>query len=870
MQILKTKFHIPEFNPATSVPRKRLSSMIGHSTAIVVMAAPAGFGKTTLLSEWARTQKDPVALVSLEKSEDTPAVFWSYVLTAIGSVTGGCGRTALQQIASSDGGSMETVLIGLINELTDRAVPFTLVLDDYHVIADSQIHKSLEFFIDHLPLRMRIIISGRQKPRLSLSKFRISGNLVDIREQDLRFQDKEAETLLNTIHGLDLEAPDIVLLKTRTEGWAAGLILAILSIRDQQDKHTFIQELTGSHRLVLDYLMDEVLEGLDGDLREFMKRISVLERFCPSLCNAVTGRDDSRTLIRTMDAANLFLIPLDDQGEWFRFHHLFRDFLHKTLTEKGGDTEKACHERAFAWLKDRAYKSEAYDHAILAGNMAAAADLLADHGPWLIGEAGGFLLRKWIDRLPESVVSSHPEVCCYHSLLSVMAGDFGRESLLENTVFQGNPTVEGYRSLIKSYRYFYQDGAFEACIREVSRMFDVIPGNHGFVRELGGLLLGLSLRYSGRIQEAYDMIRQIPPDQMMTPLRAINFADVLLGMGQLEEALDFLTAAIEKSEASLGENLLPEAGFLYVQKGNVLREKNRLDEAMAACKRGLFLGRNNEYIEFTFIGNLEYARVLAAAGYHAEAAKAINRSMTAARASATWGVNLTAAYKARMDIERGNLARARAVLDEIGTFDGLDIPYHMSNEWLSYCRLCLAEENYGRVHEVTGHMIREDLGSQRKARLMECYVMKALACQGMKRRPEALDALGKAFELTRREGHVRLYLDEGKPMLDLLKEASGQDGFPEYLKPYVQGRKEGRPVAPHERTVLINAFNETFNDREIAILKLMKNGCSNKMIAETLYLSVHTVRWYASRIFAKLDVKRRGEAVAHAEKYRLI
>lgn len=870
MQLLKTKFHIPEFNPNTSLPRKRLSCLIDDHATIVIVSAPAGFGKTTLLSEWAETQKAPVAWVSLEKSEDSPAVFWSYVLTAIANVTGGCGCHALQHIASSGKRAMETILIGLINELSDLPFSFTFVLDDYHVIADRSIHKEMEFLLDHIPPKMRIIIAGRQVPNLSLSKFRISGKLVDIGEQELRFQDREAEALLNAIHGLDLAVDDIHSLKIKTEGWAAGLVLAMLSIREQPDKKTFIRGLTGSHRLILDYLMEEVLAGLDDDLRDVMLKMSILERFCPSLCDAVSDLRGSRELIRRMESANMFLIALDHHGEWFRFHHLFRDFLHKTLVETGQDTVEACHEKAFVWLKDHGYKSEAYEHALQAGNISGAADLLGDFGPELFGQSGGFLFRKWIDRLPKSVVLNHPEVCCYHALLCVMAGDFDKEDLLKGKAFNGNPTVEGYRSLIKSYRYFYQTGEFETCIGEVNRMLAVIPEKQGFARELGGLLLGLSLRYSGRIRDAYELMLQTPQNKNISPLRAINFADVLLGMGRLDEALDFITTAIEANEARLGENQPPEAGFLYVQKGSVLREKNRLDEAVKACKKGIFLGRNNEYIEFVFIGNLEYARVLAAAGHHAEAVKAFNRSMAAAKASATWGANLTVAYKVRMDIERGHLARAEAALNEIGNFEMLDIPYHASNEWLSYCRLCLARKRFDRVHKVTDHMIGEDMGTQRKARLMECYVLKALAYFKDHRMPEAIGAVNKAFELTRHDGYVRLFLDEGQPMAELLKEASRQKDLPDYLAPYVDNAPDETTEPSYQRTILINTFNETFNDREIDILRLMKDGCSNKMIAETLYLSVHTVRWYASRIFAKLDVKRRGEAVAHAEKFSLI
>lgn len=866
MQLLKTKFHIPEFKTFSSVSRKRIIRLIDEAGSIAIVSAPAGFGKTTLLSEWTRFVTSPVAWISLEKSEDNPAMFWNYVITALASIPGGCGENALAHLTSSGVGSLETVLIGLINDMDDNGMPCTLVLDDYHVISDPAIHGGMEFFLDHLPPHVKIIISGREAPKLSLSKFRVSGKITEIGATDLRFRDDEAEQLLNAIHGLALSENDVASLKTKTEGWPAGLALAILSIKDHHDKHAFIEAFTGSHRLILDYLMEEVLSGLGQEMRDFILKISVLERFCPSLCRAVSGYDESARMVKEIEANNLFLIPLDDQRQWFRFHHLFREFLLKAFLEMCHGDIRPFHAKALTWFRDHGFQTDAFNHGILSEHFNDAANLLAEYAPELFSESGGYMLNQLLGRLPLSIICENPELCSYQVMLNVMAGSFDSASLLYQDHFKGHPTVEGFKSLIQGYYYFYRTGEFEKCITEIPLMLDVLPEKHVKVREMGELLLCLSLRYNGEIETAYKRMNINDWDENIPVLLAISHADILLGMGKNDSALEFIDKSIAWGKARFGENLISEYGYLYIQKGSILREKNQLDEALKACRYGLYLGRHIEYIEFVFIGNMEYARVLAANHDYAEATKAINRSLAAARSSATWGVNLTAAHKIRIELAKGNTARAEALVRDMGNFSSHEIPFYTYNETLSFCRLCLVKKQTKQVHDIIDTMIREDEGRERNARLLECYVLKALACQTDQCMDHALVFLEKAFALTVQEGHVRIFLDEGKPMMMLFKRALKNNVLPEYLKPHLNSFDHD----PSDRTVVIHDFKESFNDREIAILKLMKNGSSNKMIAETLYLSVHTVRWYASRIFAKLDVKRRGEAVAHAEKFDLI
>ena len=869
MQLLKTKFHIPEFKRGTTLSRKRVSGLIDDLKSIIIITAPAGFGKTTLLSEWAESAAAPIAWVSLEESENIPAVFWCYIITAISSVSGNYAKQAIELIKTSDI-AIENILIDLINDLSESGTSLTLVLDDYHIITDVNILNSLEFFIDHLPSNIRIIISGREEPQIPLSKLRLSGRLTEIKSSQLRFNTDEAGNLLNSIHGMNLDNKIIVSLNDKTEGWAAGLALAILSIRENENIETFITDFTGSHRYIIDYLIEEVLSGLDDETRDFMLRSSIPERFCSGLCFALTENKNSGSILDEIIQNNLFLVPLDNHRNWFRYHHLFREFLLKNLTSQSPWGIKPYHEKAFIWFKANGFDNEAFNHCISAEKFNDAADFLSEKAPDLFSDAGGFILQTMIKRLPEESVESNPDLCSYKVILDALAGNFKTLDLLWHPRFDNNTTVESYRSLILGYQYFYQTGEFDKCIKELKQALKNIPARHFSSIEMGKLILGLAYRYSGDIQSAYNQLIQFTDDSDLPVLTAIGYADILLDMCRLASPYKLICKTLENGKLKYGDNLASEYGYLYIQKGSILRQQNRIEDALKACRKGLNLARKNEYIELIFLGNLEYARVLAADKNYAEAKKAINRSVKAARVSSTWGEFMIIAYNARIELYKGNILTAEKLLTDAADFSVKEIPFYKYHEFLTFCRLCIIKKETKRVHEITDFMIEEDVNKNRYTRLLECYILKAIAYYTENEMDKAIHTLKKAFILSTPEGYIRLYIDEGNPMIDLLKKCAKLDILPEYLKPFLKKPSSDESGKSKDITVIINEFKENFNEREIEILKLMKDGCSNKDISDTLFISVNTVRWYASRIFAKLDARRRGEAVSYAEKYQLI
>jgi LuxR family maltose regulon positive regulatory protein len=385
--------------------------------------------------------------------------------------------------------------------------------------------------------------------------------------------------------------------------------------------------------------------------------------------------------------------------------------------------------------------------------------------------------------------------------LDVLAGDFASVDLLSRDIFKGNKTVAGFISLIEGYRYFYQTGEFEKSIKMLKDCLQELPEEDVLVREMSELILGLSLRYSGDLASSGDYLKKISLGDDIPILTAISYADILLVTGKLSRALSFVDRIIDSGRERYGENLVPEYGYLYIMKGHILRERDDIGGALKACRKGLYLARNNEYVEIVFLGNLEYARILAADKNYADSERAMAVSIEAARASSAWAEFMSMAYKVRIEICKGNIGYAGELLEGMVDFSVTEVPYRQYFEYLSLCRYCLCKQETGRVHGITDAMIREDIPVKRAGRLIECYVLKAIAYYVELNMDQALETLGQAFLISEKEGQVRVYIDEGEPMQALFAEALKRGLLPDYLKKYVDGVKGGGryPVGDDKR-----------------------------------------------------------------------
>jgi len=410
--LVATKFHVPR---AGFVPRARLLARLaeGMGRGLTVVCTPAGFGKTTLLGDWARRSRRPAAWLSLDAGDNDPARFWRYVAAALERVRPGTGAPVAALLQGPEQPPLEAVAVAVINEL--MSVPgegeVVLVLDDYHLIEAPPVHDSVAFLLDRLPPGLRLVVASRADPPLPLARLRARGQLAELRAADLRFTLEETAVFLRETTGLELPAASVAALQDRTEGWAAGVQLAALSLRGHADPAGFVESFAGSHRYVLDYLTEEVLARQPEPLVRFLLETSVLDRLNGPLCDAVTGRTDSQALLEALERANLFLVPLDEERRWWRYHHLFADLLRVRLAHERPERAPELHHAAAAWHEQHGFADEAVRHALAAGEVAWAARLVERHVEGLLRRSEGATLGRWLAALPTESVRSRARLC---------------------------------------------------------------------------------------------------------------------------------------------------------------------------------------------------------------------------------------------------------------------------------------------------------------------------------------------------------------------------------------------------------------------------------------------------------------------------
>jgi LuxR family transcriptional regulator, maltose regulon positive regulatory protein len=871
MQFLKTKFYQPGVNQPSVILRDQLLTRLcsDQNSQIVVVSAPAGFGKTTLLSCWLNSIETKAAWLSLDKYDSNLNGFWSYFIGSVMTVLPETGKTTLGLINSDTPSPIESNLISLINEFSDIKERITIVLDDYHLISEPKIHESLEFFLDHIPPNFQLVIASREDPNLSLSRFRVSGKLLEIRQKDLRFTNIETEDLLNKVYKLDLSKNACASLYQKTEGWIAGLMLAILSLKEDRNKERFITEFTGSHRFILDYLVDEVLSGLPEDIRDFMLKISVMEKFCPDVCQAVTKNPETLKHLKYIKANNLFLIPLDHQGNWFRYHHLFREFLLKHLLEKKKDDITNLHSKAFFWFKENGDIQQALNHSIKAKQFDRAARLLSQKAPELLDGYQDYLFIHFINQLPEEVAHGNATLLAYKVWINIMAGNFEYASLLvpENFKNEEKNIIKGIQLAIEAYMLFYQAGDFKTCIKTCETVLNLLDAKHQAMWNMIQFMNIIAYRYHGDAKKTKECLKN-KPHQSNDDFYIMNQADFEIEMGCLNTALEKLDRLIENTERIYGDSPPVILSFTYITKAKILREKGRLDAAQTLSQKGLNLAKNGEYMEAILLGNLEHSLVLGSQKKYEAAFNTLNKGIEIAQVTQSWTAQLGIAYKMKFHIMKKEFEPVHAWVITCGFSLNDEPPFHL---WLCYLTLIRYYIHTGKpqkVYPLLDKIIVHNISSNRYGSLLECYILKSLALYIENQKIDALKILKKGFKIAEPEGYEQMFVDEGESMIALLAYAKKKQSLPEYLCKYLSPL-DNKPISQN-KTAMIHEFKETFNDREIDILQLMKQGESNKNIANTLFLSVNTVRWYASRIFSKLDVKRRGEAVVYAQKYGLL
>jgi LuxR family maltose regulon positive regulatory protein len=877
VQFLNTKFHIPWINdPNGLVKRKRLIDDLNMAfdKRVALIQAPAGFGKTTLLSQWIfeNSLESNVCWLSVDVSDNHPVKFWSYVLESFNRTVPGICMPALFQLQASREIRIEEVLISMINALSSARRKLVLVLDDFHLINRSDILNSFSFFLDHPVGNLLIVISTRQKPSLEFSRLRVLSALFELNASHLKFSRSEMHEFLRSASDRKMTSDQEKNLHKITEGWIAAIKIAAMS----SEAPAVSSQKGHNNKLIYDFLMEEVLNRLPEDLKAFLLKISITDRFSASLCRHVTNDPHTKKKLEEIARQRLFLIPLDDDGTWYRFHHLFGHFLRSVCKIQMNRQIDRLHARACEWFNDNGLFEEAFSHACLSDQKDLAAGILADHISDLFGEGGEESVSGYFSLLTKEAIRAHPVLAGYYYGFRTYSGDFSAIKKMKHLFETGfSPkdaaVFKGFYLAARAYKTFYVKGDLPRAVIQAQKAIDLLPRAHTSIIRMLEYMQTISFRYSGKIRPAMDLCQPRHTDDLLTAgMAATNRADLDLEMGQLKNAHQAVAKQIQALESFFGTGPLPALfGFVYIIMGKIFREECRIKEAQSAFSKGIATIRNSEMVELIVISYGEYSHFLTSCGEYSMAHQVTDRAIRLARQNFSWVENLLLAQKNRIRLKEKRLKQVAAWAEKYPVTRNMVIPFIQNIEYLTLVRYFAETGKYENALHILDSMIERDLEDGRLGQLLECYILKSKTLCLSGNIPKAAAFLARALDIARDQGQVMAFLYDSDGMEAVFQKCLRQGDLPDYLIPHLSFLK---PRSQEQKTqkVVIHDYVEALSARELEILKWFKQGLSNRETADKMCLSVNTVRWYASRLFAKLDVKRRGQAVSKAEALDLI
>jgi LuxR family transcriptional regulator, maltose regulon positive regulatory protein len=948
--ILATKLYIPPPRP-NAVQRLRLFERLneGLHRKLTLISAPAGFGKTTLVSEWIATRTEDrglraesaslspqssvlsprVAWLSLDDADRDPTRFLSYLVAALQTLGPTIGAGVVEALQSPQPLPTEAIVTALLNDIVAIPDHFLLVLDDYHVIEAKPVDDALAFLVEHLPPQMRLVIATREDPQLPLARLRARGHLTELRAADLRFTPAEAAAFLKEVMGLNLSTEDIDALEARTEGWIAGLQLAALSMRGREDVAAFVRAFAGDNRYIVDYLVEEVLQRQPKPVRRFLLQTAILDRLSAPLCDAVTGQNDGRVLLEALERGNLFVVPLDDKRHWFRYHHLFADVLTAHMLQEQPAQIPILHQRASVWYADNGLPADAIRHALAAKDFARAADLAELAWPAMDGRFQAATWLSWAKALPDEMVRARPVLSVAYAWALLNGGELeaaearlsDAEGWLDTSVESGERSEDSgaparpertaelviadeaqFRALPASIAtaraYLAQArGDIPSSVTYGRRALDLLPVGDHLRRGPAAALLGLAQWANGDLEPAYRALAEAMTGfQQAGNLHfAISvtsgLADIRMAQGRLREAINIYAQALQLVLAQ-GEPLIRGTANLYVGLSELYHEQGDLEAAMQHLLRSDKLGEQAALPDWRFRLCRAQARFKEAQGDLAAALALLDEAERHYYRTPVPDVRPLAALKARVWLAQGRLREAQRWAHEQGLSvdDGLSFLHEF--EHITLARVLIAEYTRDRtdraIHEATQLLERLEQAAEADGRVgsaIEIGILQALAHHAQGSLAPALVALEHTLRLAEPEGYVRIFADEGPAMARLLSAAHGM--MPEYIGKLLaafsirdketkrqgdteQGRFAQGSVPLSPGLPLSVSLVEPLSARELEVLQLIAQGFSNGQISAQLFLALSTVKGHNQRIFDKLQVQSRTEAVARARELGLL
>jgi LuxR family maltose regulon positive regulatory protein len=906
--LLATKLHVPRPQPGF-ISRPRLLKALGEGLArgFILVCAPAGSGKTALLADWARSGQRPVAWLSLDQADNDPARFWCHAAAALDNVHPGTGERLGPLLRPPPSRSFEGLVTVLINEVAAQpgGGGALLVLDDYHLIDSEKVHKSLTFLVEHLPPRLRLVLASRADPPLGLPRLRASGRLAELRAAALRFTAQEAAALLREAAGQSLPAEAVAALTARTEGWAAGLQLAALSLQGHADVTGFVAAFSGSHRYVLDYLAEEVLDRQTGPVREFLLKTSVLERLSGELCEAVTGRPGGQAMLEEIERANLFLVPLDEVRGWWRYHHLFADLLRARLQAQQPGRVAALHRAAAAWHERKGLADDAVRHAAAAGDAAWAARLVEQHfdAVYLTGESA--TLQRWLSVLPAGLAHSRPRLCLAQTFMALTGGDMDTAEIslaaAEHASGEADcsfePSVGRAASLLANVPaaatigrawLAYLRGDAEGMAASAAHAHAQLRNGEWMLNSLCRLNLALADWLRGRLGEAERgfaacIARWRAAGEHPMAAQGCNFlGQVQCARGRLDAALSAYRELLEITELP-GQSELPVSGIGYVGIAEVEYQRNELDTARRHVTDGIARCRQLSETQALATGLATLAWIRQAEG---DASGALEAIIEAQRAGPSLAVadllNPVPAQRARLLLAQGDLAAAARWTAGRGLSPDDHPPYAKEPEYLVLARVLLAQDFPERAFALLDRLLATAESQDRTGSMIEIRALQALALAGCGDEAGAAATLTGALTLARPQGYVRVFADEGAPMSALLgrlvtaqrdEQATARRVPSSYLARVTRafgGIQDGAAGTGPAATMAVPGMIDPLTARELQVLGLLTAGTPNRRIAEELVVTRDTVKKHITHILGKLGAANRTEAVARARQLGLI
>ncbi len=920
-QLLTIKLYPPTPRPG-QVDRPRLLSKLTQGLQqgrrLTLISAPAGYGKTTLVSEWLQTLDRPIAWLSLEPIDNEPLQFFSYLMAAMQQVDKQIGQafqTALEQSNQSEvsTGWLQAQLPALLNEINHSRTPFVLIFDDYHSIVELEIHEAIGFLLDHLlPGTLHLVIITRQDPLLRLSRLRSQGQVTEIRMGELRFTEEEAGAFFNQTMCLDLQPEQVAALEARTEGWIAGLQLAAISLSESaysgemgfepDQRAEFIRAFAGDDHHVVDYLMDEVLTRQPEPVQRFLLYTSILKRFTAPLCDYLinwqeageeprfTAPASSPAILDYLEKSNIFLISLDNHRQWYRYHHLFAELLGTRFQTIHPELVAGLHRRASFWFEQAGMTDDAVDHALLAEDFSRALGLIEQAARTSIWASGDLpALLNWTKRLPQELLRSRPNLCLYCARGLFFAGQIKPAEEYLRTAAQAldgrspnDPMTQELRGVL-----YTNQATFAAVCGEsqhalalaekaapfLSRLPEDEPSSHARILHA----VGMAEYLAGRVRPAAEAFTRAVSLAQQAGNRNLGLDVVgclgltLLLSGKARQAGQVCEQAFVIDEAG---RMTPPASAVYIAEGEVLYAQNELAPALQKLELGLELGKKAGWVHVIWRGLAMLSAVKLGLGDIPGVMDALQQFEQTALRYDNPAVNiLIDAWKVRMALALGDRQAADRWAENFPT--QAEAQAFGEFRAMTLARVLLAQGRYSQALVLMDKWLASAVSEERGHSVIEIQILRSIGLRELGKPDEALAALSEALELAEPEGISRLFLDRLEPLADLLRQVRREKAGPS-IRRFVDRllARIDQPMLPQPGFQTVNEtpgdLVEPLSEREIEVLRLIAEGLSNPEIAGKLFLSVNTLRAHSSHIFQKLDVHNRVQAVARARELGIL